>query len=523
MNTEATLLDGTETACLAVRILVVEDERIVARSLRKQLTTLGYEVVASVPSGDKAIQQAGELRPDLVLMDIHLEGAMDGVEAAATIRKQFRLPVVYLTAFSNKEILERAKITEPFGYILKPYEDRELHVVVETALYKHRMERRQQEREQWFVATLKSIGDAVVATDDENRITYMNPLAETLTGWMSEDACGQTLKEVVRLVYEDSRQAVESPPDQAMQDGTPSTGILLIARDRSEKAIEGCVSQITDEQSGALGSVTVFRDVTWRKRLEEQFRQAKKLEAIGRLAGGVAHALNNLMTAVLGHSEIMLAGMETGDPFLASVQGIERSAIRTAALTRKLLAFGRKQILTLRPVDLNVVIGGLVARNMHDGVRFDLNLEPGLGSTRADQEQLEEAMLTLVRNASEAMPHGGQVIIQTANVELGHDYTHDHPEVRPGPYILLAVSDTGVGMDQEAISHLFEPFYTKEAGVGAGMGLAAVYGFVKQCGGDIEVKSQPDKGTTFRLYLPREGGGLEFGHVQEARWPRSLS
>jgi PAS domain S-box-containing protein len=497
----------------AARILVVEDERIVARSLRKQLTTLGYEVVDCVASGEEAIEQAGALRPDLVLMDISLDGPMDGVEAAVTIREQFRLPVVYLTAFSNKEIVARAKITEPFGFILKPYEERELHVVIETVLYRHRMERRHQEREQWFVATLKSIGDAVVATDDEGRITYMNPLAERLTGWASQDALGQTLNKVVRLVDEDSRQPAHSPIDLSKQDGTPSTGILLIAKDRSEKTIENCVTLITDEQGAAVGRVVVFRDVTWRKRLEEQFRQAKKMEAIRRLAGGAAHALNNLMTVVLGHAEIMLNGMKPGDPFIANAREIQLSAARTATLTQKLLAFGRMQSLSLRLVDLNAVVCGLapVLLHMQDGVQLDLNLEPGLGSTKADPDQLEQAILTLVRNACEAMPRGGQVTIQTANVELGHYYTHDHPEVRPGSYVMLSVSDTGVGMGQQAISHLFEPFNTKDGGVGAGLGLAAVYGFVKQCGGDIDVRSRPEKGTTFCLYLPRESDGVEKG------------
>jgi signal transduction histidine kinase len=225
----------------------------------------------------------------------------------------------------------------------------------------------------------------------------------------------------------------------------------------------------------------------------------------------VAHAFNNLMTTILCHSEIMLAGMRPGDPLLEHAQGIERSATRTATLTQKLLAFGRKQRLTLRPVDLNAVVGGLtqVVRHMKGGVRLDLHLQPQLGPVLADQQQLEEAILTLARNACAAMPQGGQLDIRTGNVELGHYYTHDHPEVRPGPYVLLAVSDTGVGMAEEEIGHLFEPFYSKEVGVGAGLGLAAVYGFVKQCGGDIEVQSQQGKGTTFRLYLPRDRGNPE--------------
>jgi two-component system cell cycle sensor histidine kinase/response regulator CckA len=508
MNAEATLVEGNQAAVQGARILVVEDERIVARSLQKQLTAMGYEVVGSVPSGEEAIQQTGKLRPDLVLMDIRLEGATDGVDAAAAIRTQFRLPVIYLTAYSNQEILQRAKVTEPFGYILKPFEDRDLHVVIETALYKHRMERRQLEREQWFVATLKSIGDAVVATDDEGRITYMNPLAERLTGWVGPDALGQSLDKVVQFVHEGSRQPVLSPLDQAMHVGTSNTAILLIAKDRSEKPIENCVSIITDELGGALGCVVVFRDVTWQRHLEEQVRQAKKMEAIGRFAGGIAHALNNLMAVVLGHSEMMLDGMDPDDPFVANAKAIERSVSRTVALTEKLLALSSKQILSLRSVDLNaLVVNGLspVVVQMQDGIRLDLNLEPVLGLTRTDPDQLEEAILTLVQNACDAMPHGGQLTIQTANVELDEDYTHDHPEILSGPYVLLAVSDTGEGMAPEAISHMFEPFYTKEVGVGAGLGLAAAYGLVKQCGGNIEVRSQPEMGTTFRLYLPRVG------------------
>ncbi len=390
MNAEVAVFERREAAVQAARILVVEDERIVARSLGKQLATLGYAVVASVASGEEAIKKADSLRPDLVLMDINLDGPMDGVEAAAIIRTGFQLPVVFLTAYSNMEILERAKVTEPFGYILKPYQERELHVVIETALYKHRMERRQHE-------------------------------------------------------------------------------------------------------------------------LEEQFRQAMKLKAVGQLAGGVAHAFNNLMTTVLGHSEVMLDGMKPGDRYFANAQEIKRAATRTVLLTKRLLAVGRKQMLALRPVDLNAVVGGLapVIRLLQSGIHLDLSLESGLGLTRADPDQLEEAILTLVRNACEAMPNGGRVNIETANIELDQSDAHDHPEVRPGPHLLLAISDTGVGMSREAISHLFEPFYTKKAGVGAGLGLAAVYGFVKQCSGDIEVRSVVGKGTTFRLYFPKAVEGSE--------------
>jgi signal transduction histidine kinase len=286
-----------------------------------------------------------------------------------------------------------------------------------------------------------------------------------------------------------------------------------MARGGSEKAVESCVSLITDEEGAGLGKVVALRDVTWRKHLEEQVRQSKKMEAIGRLAGGVAHSFNNLMTTALGHCDLMLHGMKPSDRLFANAQAIRMSVARTVKLTQQLLAFGRKQFLALSRVDLNAVVGDLeaVVRHMRGGVRLDLDLQPELGLTRADRDPLEEAILTLVRNACDAMPQGGRLTVRTANVELGLDYTHDRPEVRVGSYVLLAVSDTGVGMAQEAISHLFEPFNSKELGVGAGLGLAAVYGFVKQCGGDIDVRSQPEQGTTFHIYLPREEAGSENG------------
>lgn len=264
---------------------------------------------------------------------------------------------------------------------------------------------------------------------------------------------------------------------------------------------------LTLQRELAKKNADLEREITERKRLEEQVRQAQKMEAIGRLAGGVAHSLNNLMTSVLGYSEVMLGSMKPADPFFASVQEIKRSSSRTVALTQKLLAFSRKQLLTLRRVDLNAVVSGLepTLRAMLGRIPLELDLDPGLASTQADQDHLEEAILVLVRNALDAMPDGGRLTIQTSKVELGTEYVQDHPEVCPGPYVMLSVSDTGGGMDEETVGHLFEPFYSsKKASSGSGLGLAAVYGFVKQCGGDIAVQSVRHVGTTFCLYLPRD-------------------
>ncbi len=283
-------------------ILIVEDEQIVAAGLKKRLQEFGYAVPAMATSGPEAIELAGRMQPDLVLMDIRLEGQMDGIEAAGQIRSRFRLPIVYLTAYSNPEVLNRAKITEPFGYILKPYQERELHVVIETALYKHRMERKLRERERWFVATLTSIGDGVVATDETGHITFMNPMAEILTGWTAGDALGLNVERVFHLVHEETRVPMETPLRQAMAEKRPvpmANHAVLVSRNAVERPIEDCASPILDDGNASLGGVMVFRDVTERK-----VREALRNEVLRRdhVERELRHRADDLARA-LGLSE----------------------------------------------------------------------------------------------------------------------------------------------------------------------------------------------------------------------------
>ena len=283
-------------------ILIVEDEQIVAAGLKKRLQEFGYQVAAMATSGQEAIELAGRIHPDLVLMDIRLEGQMDGIEAAGQIRSRFHLPIVYLTAYSNPEVLNRAKITEPFGYILKPYQERELQVVIETALYKHKMERKLRERERWFAATLTSIGDGVVATDENGQVTFMNPMAEVLTGWHADDAVGQTIEAVFHLVHEETRQPMETPLRQAMAEKRPvpmANHAVLVARNAVERPIEDCASPILDDDNISLGGVMVFRDVTERKIRESLRNEVLRRDHVER---ELRHRANELVRA-LGLSE----------------------------------------------------------------------------------------------------------------------------------------------------------------------------------------------------------------------------
>ena len=240
---------------------------------------------------------------------------------------------------------------------------------------------------------------------------------------------------------------------------------------------------------------------------EEQFRQAQKMEAVGRLAGGVAHDFNNLLTAISGYSEFLLLNLAPEDPNRLDVEEIRKASRRAAGLTRQLLAFSRKQILQPRLMDANGVLRELdkmLRRLIGEDIELVLDLAADLGTVKADPGQIEQAVMNLVLNSRDAMPKGGRVTIETKNVDLGLSYAQSHFDVVPGPHVMIAVSDQGTGMDSATLARVFEPFFTtKEQGKGTGLGLATVYGIVKQSGGSVFVYSEPGQGTAFKIHLPR--------------------
>ncbi len=368
---------------------------------------------------------------------------------------------------------------------------------------------------EWFEAIFRASRDGIVVEADE-KIVCANEAAARLHGFDDpREMAGLAL--TLLQSPEDAARMREYGRKRLRGEAVPSVYSFRGRRkDGSLIDLEASVS--TCRLDGRDYILTILRDVAERKKLEERLRQVHKMESLGRVVGGVAHVFNNQMTVVLGYCDLLLADLPLGDPARESIENIRRAGEQVAAVTRQLLAFGRKQLLAPRLLDLNGLLerlGGAIRAMSGPEVEVVMAPGAGLGLVHADPGLLEEVVLNLVLNAAQAMPHGGTLTLATGNADVGEGETGGDPEFRPGSYVLLAVTDTGVGMGEDARACLFEPFATsREPGEGSGLDLAASYGIIKQSGGHIAVETAPGRGTTFRVYLPR-AGEVEPDRVQE--------
>jgi two-component system cell cycle sensor histidine kinase/response regulator CckA len=366
--------------------------------------------------------------------------------------------------------------------------------------------------------------DAVITMDHGGRIVEFNAAAERIFGHSRENALGQELASLIipPALRERHRRGLErhlaTGESRVLNQRVELTALRV---DGTEFPIELAVTRIpVDGPPLFTGHI---RDLTEQRRLEAQFLQAQKMEAVGRLAGGVAHDFNNLLTVIMGRAYVLLARLGKDHPLWHQIDLIRTTAERAAGLTQQLLAFSRKQVLQPRILDVNTVLGamdGMLRRTIGEDIELRVVGAPGIGRVRADPIQLEQVLLNLVVNARDAMPGGGRLTIETANVDLDAAFVATHPGARAGPCVLIAVTDTGHGMAPETMAHVFEPFFTtKEPGKGTGLGLATVYGIVKQHDGYIGVDSAPGQGARFTVYLPRLPGDVTEGEAPRPQRP----
>jgi PAS domain S-box-containing protein len=369
---------------------------------------------------------------------------------------------------------------------------------------------------------------AIIGIDTEGRVTSWNPAAERIFGWTREEVLGRLLPIVPEKRLEHFHRVRHSELG-----GECLVGMELDALDRQGSLVDIKLftAGLYTADGKVAGEVAIIEDISAYQRAqealrerEEQLRQAQKMEAVGRLAGGVAHDFNNILTAISGYAELLLPGM-TDQESLQEVREIQEAAQRAASLTRQLLAFSRKQVFQPKVLDLNRVLKNLdkmLRRVISEDIDLVFFPGEGLGRVLVDPVQIEQVIMNLAVNARDAMPAGGKLTLETANVDLDEAYVSDHLEVQPGPYVVLSVSDTGIGLDEATRGRLFEPFFTtKGQGKGTGLGLSTVYGIVKQSGGHIWVYSETGQGTTFKIYLPRVDGSGETADACEL--PRPLA
>jgi PAS domain S-box-containing protein len=374
------------------------------------------------------------------------------------------------------------------------------------------MFRKKEEKIDFLAEILKTSPISVIATDGNARITYINPATEKLFGYTAEELRG---KDPAMLKGKPNAAEIQKDILEMVRQGKVWRGEAINRKKNGDQFYTyTSIYQLLDKEGNFMALVGFQEDITEQKKaeeertfLKEQLSLSQKMEAIGRLAGGIAHDFNNLLTIIEGYSQLSLIELKEGDPLRSNIEEIEKATRRASDLTRQFLAFSRHQVMEMKVLDLNTLLKDLekmLRRIIGEDIELLTVLAEDLGRVKVDAGQIEQVIMNLAVNSRDAMPSGGKLTIETANVELDGAYAHRHIAVKPGRYVMLSVSDTGVGMTPQVKERVFEPFFTtKKATRGTGLGLSMVYGIVKQSGGNIWVYSEPGKGTTFKIYLPR--------------------
>lgn len=466
--------------------MIVDDDKTLVSELRLLLQDFGYEVLAVAHGGQEAIEAIARARakPDLILMDIRLQGGMDGIQTAEIIYKRYGIPIVYLTAHSDEDTLLRARATAPFGCVLKPFEEKELCSTIEIALGRHRDKESLRVNTSSLADIVHQMTDGIVIIDADAKVRFINLAATD---------------------FLDFRKQIRSPNPFPLPvvDGVQEMEWL---RPNGRKGImELRVSNV--EWHGEACKLIMIRDVTAQRLLERALFQAQKLEALGNLAGGVAHDFNNFLTVIEGYVSLVRDSRTLQEEHRGMLDEVKKATGSSKKLIAQLMAFSRTQAMTPQPLNLNKLLldrKEILYRLLGKNVELQIILDKKDGWVRGEAFQIEQVLMNLVVNARDAMPEGGRMTIETQSVAVNSETTVPYSDLRPGEYVKIMVSDAGMGMNEEIRARIFEPFFTTKAeGKGTGLGLAMCYGIVKQHKGHILVVSALGKGTTFYIYLPR--------------------
>ncbi len=497
---------------IPLRVLIVEDSEDDVRLLARELKRGGYDVTHEQVDTAPAMQAALDRQVwDVVIGDFSMP-KFSGVEALALVRERgLDVPYICVSGTITEEVAVAAMKAGANDWVTKGQLKR-LLPAIERELREAKGRAALRAAEASYETLVEHAPVGIYRSSLDGRFLSVNTALVRILGY--DSAADMLQLDLARDVYADpaERQRLvdrdsytDREYDEVEATWKGKDGRLLTVQ-LSVRAVRNAARQVEYYE-------TFVRDVTEQRRLQQQLVQVQKMEAVGRLAGGIAHDFNNLLTVITSYSDLLLEDLGKDDPKRDDVQQVLKAADGAASLTRQLLAFSRQQVLAPRVVNLNAVVEGLqkiLRRVIGEDVELAAALAPDLGAVKADVGQLEQVLMNLTVNARDAMPTGGKLTIETANVEHEPEYALEREAAAVGRFVMLAVTDTGVGMDEGTKAKIFEPFFTtKEAGKGTGLGLATVYGIVNQSGGFIWVYSEPGNGTSFKIYLPRIDAPVE--------------
>jgi two-component system, cell cycle sensor histidine kinase and response regulator CckA len=484
-----------------IRALLVEDNPGDARLFLELVreTGAGYLKLEHVDRLDAALARLSSEHFDVVLLDLSLPDEQGLNTLLRTHAHAPKVPIVILTGLDDEGLAVKAVRAGAQDYLVKGRVDGDLLVrSMRYATERWRAVEALERREEHYRSLIEHSLDLISILNVDGTIRYVSPSHERVLGYRLDELVGQN---VFTFLHPDDLAGIKE--SFVRGDGAASSESRFRHKDGSWRMLESFGRNLS-HVPGVSGLVVNSRDVTDRKRLEEQLHHSQRLEAVGRLAGGVAHDFNNLLMVITGYSQMLLDAMLAGDPARADLEQVVKAAERATDLTRQLLAFSRRQV--VRPVilSLNVLVQDMdrmLRRVIGEDIELIASFAPDLKTVRADPGQLEQVVLNVAVNARDAMPNGGKLTLETANVQVTEEFARTHPAPKVGPYAMLSMRDTGFGMDAEVLTRLFEPFFTTKEN-GTGLGLSTSYGIIKQSGGDIWVDSKPGHGTTFSIYLP---------------------
>jgi len=506
---------AAKTASVPLQVLLVDEHQedffLIREVLERHRAALAAELEHASSLDEAKIML--ERKPYGLVLFEHQTGSAEAVGLLSEFHHAgISVPFILLTEGADEETIAKLIGAGTWNCLAKSQLDGgTLLRTIRSTLALHSIQKEQQSAEESLRKLSRAVeqsADAVVITDRQGVIEYVNPAFEAVTGYRRDEACGETPR-----ILKSGGQGPEAYQElwKTILAGKVFRGILVNRKKNGQLySVEESICPVRD----ANGEITHFiangRDLTERLRLQAQLSQAQKMDAIGRLAGGVAHDFNNLLTIITSYSELALDSVPKGSPLEAKINEILLAARRAAELTQQLLAFSRKQPQALRVMELNPVIEGIsktLARLIGEDIKFSFSPGEGLGPVRIDPVQIEQILMNLAANARDAMPQGGHLQIETSDAILDATYVHRKPaEIPTGRYVQITITDDGAGIPREGLPHIFEPFYTtKPAGKGTGLGLATVYGIVKQNKGFIWVYSEPGSGSVFKIYLPCVG------------------